>query len=167
MRQIFPENIRKVHATVGDKTYTFRSEGEFLWSQYLEFLKQSGEIKGWGYEGKTFYFHNEKTAPVQYTPDFWIVPNSGQAYCQEFKRGYLDGQAITKLRRMAKHYPDVIIELVLMDAAKINSHRMFIAHKYVRRIISARDIFRQMGNLIKSAKDYLAAEKLENEVFSK
>lgn len=154
MRKQYPENIRRITAAVGGKTYAFRSEGEFMWSEYLQFLKKSGEIKDWSYEGTTYYFTNEKTAPVQYTPDFWIVPVSGKPYCQEFKRGYLDSQAVTKFRRMAKHHPNVIIELVMMGERKKEAHRMRIVKKYVRRIIDASAIFQQMGKLIMSAKDY-------------
>lgn len=131
-----------------------------MWAQYLEFLKQSKLIINWWYEHKTFYFNNEKTAPVQYTPDFKIS-NIETIYYQEFKRGFLDGQAVTKFRRMAKHYPDIIIELVMMGILKKESHQMFIAKKYVRRIVDASAIFKQMGKLIISAKDYRAGKELE------
>ena len=163
MRRQYPEKVRRITATIGGKTYCFRSEGEFLWSQYLELLKQSGVIVDWEYEPAPFYFENIRFGPAQYKLDFLIFPVEAQFYYQEFKRGYLDGPAVTKLRRMSQQYPDVIIELVLMDAAKINSHRMYMAHKFVRRIISASDIFRQMGRLIKSAKDWQMAEKLQEQ----
>ncbi len=164
MRKTF-ENVRGITATVGGKTYHFKSEGEFLWSEYLEFLKQSGEIKSWCYEGKTFHFRNEKTAPVQYTPDFWITPVGGMAYCQEFKRGSLDGSSITKFRRLDKHY-SVIIELVMMGMPKKETHRMYIARKYVRnnRIVNADIIFKQLGKLIVSAKDYRLFNSITREV---
>ena len=161
MRKIYPENVRRITATVGSKTYNFRSEGEMMWAQYLEWLKESGEIRNWCYEGKTFYFRNEKTAPVQYTPDFWITPIGGMVYCQEFKRGHLDGQAVTKFRRMAKHYPGVIIELVITNKCKKDAHRLYIVKKYVRRIIDADIIFKQMGNLIKTAGDYRLGQKIK------
>lgn len=166
MRKQYPENVRRITATIGGKGYCYRSEGEFMWAQYLEFLKQSGEIKNWFYEPSKLHFKNVKFGPVQYTPDFLIYPiGDYDNYYQEFKRGYLDGSAVTKLRRMAKQYPDVIIELVMMNMPKKETHRMYIAKKYIRRIVDASAIFRQMGSYIKSAKDYLAAEKLMNEIF--
>jgi len=154
MRKQFPDNIRRITATIGERTYCYRSEGEFMWVQYLEWLKKAGEIKDWRYEITTFFFPNEKTAPVQYTPDFFIVPTEGPAYYQELKRGHLDGSAVTKFRRMAKHCPDEIIELVMLGKPKKDNHRMHIAKKYVRRIVDATVIIRQLGRLIITAKDF-------------
>jgi hypothetical protein len=166
MRKQYPENVRRITATIGGKTYCFRSEGEMMWSQYLQFLKQVGEIADWEYEpAPPFYFTDVTFGPVQYKLDFFIRTNKPgfTGYYQEFKRGSLDGQAVTKLRRMAKHYHGVIIELVMMGKPKKETHRMFIARKYVRdnRIVDASAIFRQMGNMIKSAKDWLGAQKFE------
>lgn len=167
MRRQYPQNVRRITAIIGGKTYCYRSEGEYMWAQYLEFLNRTGQIEGWNYEPTTFYFENEKTAPVQYTPDFRIKDKNNGWYYQEFKRGSLDGQAVTKLRRMAKHYPDVIIELVMMNKSKKDTHRLYIIKKYVRRIISADIIFKQLGRLIISAKDYRLTQKLQTEAGKK
>ena len=138
--------------TVGGKTCHFRSQLEYKWAQYLQLLKEQSHIWDWLYEPHTFYFPNEKTAPVQYTPDFQVfVPDIGH-FWQELK-GYHDGPTNSKLRRMAKHYPDEIFELVLQRIPKKNkakgAGRRRVAAKYTRRIIDASVIFRQMGALIK------------------
>jgi len=135
-----------------------------MWAQYLEFLKQSAQIEDWHYEPAPFFFKDVTFGPVQYRLDFWLKPFSGWAYYQEFKRGYLDGPAVTKLRRMAQQYPDVVVELVMMGMPKKITSQMRIARKYIRdnRIVDASVIFKQMGSLIKSAKDYQMCEVLQN-----
>lgn len=160
---------RPITATVGGKTYHFRSEGEFMYAQYLEFLYQSGEIIGWSYEPPPFFFKDVKFGPVQYKLDFCIGPKKGMAYYVEFKRGYLDGSAVTKLRRMADQYPDVIIELAMMGIPKKTNNRMRTACKYTRghRIVDASAIFKQMGKLIISAKDYRMGKELQEKTNDK
>lgn len=164
MHKTYPDNVRRITATIGGKTYCYRAEGEFMWAQYLEFLYQSGEIIGWSYEPPPFYFTDIRFGPVQYRLDFCVSPKIGQAYYDEFKRGYLDGPAVTKLRRMADQYPDVIVGLVMMQMPKKTTSQMRTACKYIRdnRIVDASAIFKQMGSLIKSAKDYRMCEVLQN-----
>ncbi len=53
---------------LGD-TY-FRSRWERNWARYLNFLVQHGEITGWEYEPKTFWFHKIKRGTRSYKPDF-------------------------------------------------------------------------------------------------
>lgn len=162
MRRQYTDNIRRITATIGGKTYCYRSEGEYMWGQYLQWLKQSGEIENWWYEPKVFYFKDITFGPVQYKLDYGIRPLGGyDMYYQEFKRGQLDGPAVTKLRRMAQQYPDVIVELVMMGMPKKTTSQMRTACKYIRdnRIVDASAIFKQMGSLIKSAKDYRMAER--------
>ena len=124
----------------------FRSKLEHRWAKYLQILLESGQIAGWFYEPDKFIFPDEITAPVQYTPDFKVIENDGTVIYQETK-GYHDGQTNTKLRRMAKHYPDTIFELVLQRIPKKGkgAARQRIAAKYTRRIIDASKIFRQIG----------------------
>ena len=132
-------------ATVGGKTYYFRSKFEWKWARYLQLLKEQGHILGWLYEPERFFFPNEKTAPVQYTPDFKVLGHLVD-YWQECK-GYHDGPTNSKLRRMAKHYPDEIFELVLMRIPKKGKgvNRRAVAAKYTRRIIDGGKILRQAG----------------------
>ena len=76
-----------------------------------------------------------------------MIENDGTVVYQETK-GYYDGQTNTKLRRMARHYPDTIFELVLQRIPKRGGKgagRRRIAAKYTRRIIDASKIFKQIG----------------------
>ena len=135
--------------TVGGKTCHFRSQFEYKWAQYLQFLKEQGQIRDWKYESKTFYFSGEKTAPVQYTPDFLVTENDGGYVWQECK-GYHDGPTNTKFRRLARHCPDAVMELVLMRIPRRGkgAGRRRIAAKYVRRIIDASEIFKQLKGML-------------------
>ena len=172
MRKQYPESVRRITAIIGGKTYCYRSEGEFMWAQYLEFLKQSGEIADWFYEPSPFYFTDIQFGPVQYKLDFLIKGKSNfirpgdPDYYQEFKHGEFDGPALTKLRRMAKQYPDVVIELVVAGKRKKDAHRLYVAKKYIKdnRVTDASVIFRQMGGLIKRAKDYQGAKELQDKM---
>lgn len=145
-------NNQRVTATVGGQKCHFKSKLEYRWALYLEFLLQTGEIAHWDYEPEIFLFANEKTAPVQYTPDFKVTAKNGGIVWQECK-GYHNGQTNTKLRRMAKHYPDVMMELVLQSVSTQRctaiAGRQRVASKYVRRIIDASVIFRQLKGVIK------------------
>ena len=145
-------NNQRVTAEFNGRTCNFRSKFEYNWALYLQFLKESGEIITWDYEVRKFYFKDEETPPVQYTPDFWIFESSDSNYYQECK-GYHDGATNRKLQRLAKHYPDVVIELVLMRMPKWNktkgANRRRVAEKYCRRIIDASEIFKQIKGLVK------------------
>ena len=141
---------RRVTATVGGQTCSFRSLFEWRWTQYLQILKDSAQIATWTYEPTTFYFYGVKSAPHKYTPDFYIkmyaldkVPN----YWQECK-GHHDGPTNSKLRRMAEHYPDEIMELVLQGFSKKTAQRRDTAARYTRRIIDGNEILRQVRGLI-------------------
>ena len=133
---------------VRDFGYNFRSKFEHRWAQYLNLLQEQGHIRDWFYESIKFYFPGETTAPIQYTPDFEIHEQpDGLVVFQECK-GYHDGQTNTKLRRMAKHHPDIVMELVLMRIPKRSgkgANRRRVAAKYTRRVIDGGKILRQCG----------------------
>ena len=141
---------------VGGKTCHFRSQLEYKWAQYLQFLKDSGEIIGWEHEPTTFDFQGRgyKKGPFVYTPDFKIIESDGTVVWQECK-GYHDGDTNSKLRRISELDLNITMELVLQSIPKTNrakskgAGRRRIAAKYTRRIIDASVIFRQMGALIK------------------
>lgn len=141
---------QRVTATVGGNHCYFRSKLEYHWALYLEFLKNADEIIDWDYESQVFYFPNEKTAPVQYRPDFMTVEKDGTVVWQETK-GHHDGKTNKKFQRMAKHYPDVVMDLVLQRIPRTGSkgaNRRFNAQRYVRRIIDASIIFQQLKSVI-------------------
>lgn len=137
-------NNKRVIETIGEQTCHFRSTFERNWAVYLQFLKEQGQIRDWYYEHNTFYFPGEKTAPVQYTPDFYVLEKD-RVYYQECK-GLLEGKDVNKFRRMAKHYPNDKIELVMMHIPKKGKcvNRMEAARQRVVRIIDASQIFKQV-----------------------
>ena len=144
---------------VGGKTCHFRSQLEYKWAQYLQFLKDNDKVIDWEFEPKTFDFQGKGyvKGPFMYLPDFKVVECHGCSLCkptiiwQECK-GYHDGDTNSKLRRMAQCYPDETMELVLQRIPKKGGHkgagRRRIAAKYVRRIIDASEIFKQMKGLL-------------------
>jgi len=141
-----------ITATVGGQTCRFRSKFECNWARYLQWLTDRGVIQGWQYEVDLFLFPGEITAPVQYRPDFKVT-EAGGVICYEECKGYHDGATNKKFQRMAKHHPDVEMELVLMRIPKRKPgkgiNRRKAAERYVRRIIDASEIFRQTRGAVK------------------
>jgi hypothetical protein len=68
------------------------------------------EIDGWEYEPKTFWFKEIKRGVRSYVPDFKVWKD-GEYWWEEVK-GWMDSKSKTKLKRMAKYYPDEKIEIV-------------------------------------------------------
>lgn len=90
----------------------FRSGWEANIARYLNFLVSHNEIHRWQYEPDTFWFEKIKRGTRSYTPDFKIWDKEdADPYYWEVK-GYMDKKSQTKLKRMAKYYPSVTIELV-------------------------------------------------------
>jgi hypothetical protein len=63
------------------------------------------EIKSWRHESKTFWFENIRRGVRSYLPDFEITNNDGGVEYHEVK-GYMDNRSKTKIKRMAKYYPE-------------------------------------------------------------
>jgi len=101
----------------------FRSSWEANWARYLRWLQSNGSIRGWEYEPETYVFHGVTRGPLTYTPDFRITEIDGTTVFHEVK-GWMDPKSKGKLRRMAKFYPQVSIQLIQKpeyDAARIFS----------------------------------------------
>jgi len=77
----------------------------------LNWLKEQKEILDWAYEVETFEFPVKKGSKF-YTPDFKVVNANGSVEYHEVK-GWLDPVSKTKLKRMAKYYPN--LKLILID----------------------------------------------------
>jgi len=90
----------------------FRSKWEANYALYLDFLVKQGQIKDWEYESDMFVFESILFGTRSYRPDFKIFNNDGTFEYHEVK-GYMDGRSKTKLKRMAKYYPEV--KLILID----------------------------------------------------
>jgi hypothetical protein len=107
-------------AIVGDKEpIYFRSSWEFYYSLFLEKLRQERKILDWKHEPKCFWFEGIKRGVRSYLPDFCITHLNGSEEWSEVK-GYLDSKSQTKMKRMAKYYPDVNIRLVGSEWFKTN-----------------------------------------------
>lgn len=89
----------------------FRSRWEANWARYLNLLKETGSIIEWEFEPVTFEFEGIKRGAMFYTPDFRITLPGGATKFQEVK-GYMDQRSATKLKRMKKYHPAVVVELI-------------------------------------------------------
>ena len=91
------------------KEYYFRSKWEANYALYLQWLKDTNKIFEWEYEPQPYYEFPIKHGSTRYLPDFRITNNDGTFYLVELK-GFKQG--MVKLKRMAKYFPKVKIELV-------------------------------------------------------
>ncbi len=99
--------------TVGGKRAFFRSRWENNYACYLEVLKLGKEILEWEHEPETFWFEKIRRGVRSYLPDFRITNLDGSTEYHEVK-GWMDPRSKTKIKRMAKYYPD--IKLILIQA---------------------------------------------------
>lgn len=96
---------------IGGKRKYYRSLWEANYARYLEFLKKHKEIKDWQHEPKTFWFDNIKRGCRSYLPDFEVINNDGSVEYHEVK-GWYDDRSKTKIKRMKKYYPDVVLKII-------------------------------------------------------
>lgn len=97
--------------TIGGKRKYYRSKWEANYARYLEWLKQRKSIADWQHEPETFWFNEIKRGCVSYLPDFKVIENNGKHSYHEVK-GWMDDRSKTKLRRMAKYYPEETLVLI-------------------------------------------------------
>ncbi len=105
---------------IGGKRCFFRSAWEANYARYLEFLKVHQNITDWEHEPFTFWFEGIKRGCVSYLPDFRVTNLSGSHEFHEVK-GWMDDRSATKIKRMAKYFPDV--KLVVIDATWFKRNR--------------------------------------------
>ena len=89
----------------------FRSRWEFRYALYLQLLKERGEIKDWQHAPKTFWFEGIKRGTNNYKPDFLVTHKNDSEEWIEVK-GYMDSKSATKIKRMAKYFPQVKLRVV-------------------------------------------------------
>lgn len=90
----------------------FRSRMEANVARYANFLQARHEIDHWEYEVDEFEFPVKRGSGKYYKPDFKIWRPDSSYYYWEVK-GWMDPVSATKLKRMAKYYPEK--EIVLID----------------------------------------------------
>lgn len=91
----------------------FRSKWEANYALYLDWLVKQKQIKEWEYEKDVFIFTEIQFGTRSYRPDFKVFTNDGKFEYHEVK-GYMDSKSKTKLKRMAKYYPEA--KLILIDS---------------------------------------------------
>lgn len=91
----------------------YRSKWEANYAHYLQWLKEKGQILAWKHEPKTFWFGEIKRGCVSYLPDFLVTELDGKEAYHEVK-GWMDDRSKTKIKRMAKYYPEV--KLIVIDS---------------------------------------------------
>lgn len=96
---------------VASRRIYFRSRWEYNYAVYLQWLKSVGEIQEWEHEPETFWFSKIKRGCVTYLPDFRVTSRDGSVEYHEVK-GWMDARSKTKLKRMAKYYPDVKLRVL-------------------------------------------------------
>lgn len=93
------------------KRFYCRSKFEAAYAFYLAFLKKSQMIRDFDHEPRRFEFPL-KRGNNSYLPDFRVtMPNGSEKYVEV--KGWLDKASKTKLKRMNKYFPDVLVEVVL------------------------------------------------------
>ena len=103
---------------------------ELLYTRYLQFLKENGEIKSWEYEVKTFWFEKVLRGVRSYLPDFLVLNNDGSESYHEVK-GWFDDRSKTKLKRMKKYYPDVeVIVIASVEYKEIKQKLSRMIHEW-------------------------------------
>ena len=110
-------NCKRGWYNINGKRMYFRSLWEANYAIYLDFLVRMKQIKSWRYESETFWFEKIRRGVRSYTPDFEILNNDGSTHFEEVK-GYMDSKSKTKIKRMAKYYPEVKLIVIEGDTYK-------------------------------------------------
>lgn len=118
-----PFDIKRGYRTIGDRKIWFKSRMEANYARYLQFLLKQGEIRKWDYEPDTFEFKKIKRGTRFYLPDFRIIENNGKVRYIETK-GYRHQQGETALKRMARYYPDIELDVVSYERYKVLSRQV-------------------------------------------
>lgn len=113
---------------LGDKEFYGRSKWERNYARYLQFQKEKGIIHDWFHEPYTFWFHNIMRGVRSFLPDFKVCPRINSHYWVEVK-GHMDDKSATKLKRMAKYYPDELVVLIDKKWFVKNNEKMRIIIK--------------------------------------
>lgn len=94
----------------GVKKY-YRSKWEANYARVLEFQRKQGLITSWLHEPETFWFEKIRRGTRSYLPDFKVTYPDGHIEYHEVK-GWYDDRSKTKVKRMAKYYPEVKLRMI-------------------------------------------------------
>ena len=90
-----------------------RSAWEANIARICMWQKRTGMIYDWGFEDIEFEFPVKRGTRF-YIPDFSIIDKEGDSPRYLEVKGYMDAKSKTKLKRMIKYYPDVVVEVVAL-----------------------------------------------------
>lgn len=96
---------------VGGQKFFARSRWEANYARYLQWEKESGTIQNWEHEPQTFWFEKIKRGVRSYLPDFRVTMVDGNIEWHEVK-GWMDARSKTKIKRMAKYYPEEVLKII-------------------------------------------------------
>jgi len=91
-----------------------RSAWEANYARFLDWLIEHGVIVRWEYEPDRFVFDAIKRGARSYLPDFKVWASEKIFEYHEVK-GWMDPKSKTRLKRMAKYYPDVRVIVIGRD----------------------------------------------------
>lgn len=94
-------HVVRVTKSVGNREFTFRSLLEYRYAEYLELLRETGEIQEWDYENQDYlveFAHGRLTNVKQYLPDFVVYESDEVTKVVELK-GFFPSIDYTKIRR--------------------------------------------------------------------
>ena len=111
------------HRTIGGKTHYYKSRWEANYARYLQFLKEHGEIIEWEYEKDCFWFEEIRRGTRSYLPDFKVTLKNDSIEYHEVK-GWMDKRSKTKLKRMKKYHPEVVVKVIDSKWFKKNNSRI-------------------------------------------
>jgi len=100
---------------IGGQRKYFRSRWEANYARWLQWRKERGEITAWEHEAETFWFDAIKRGCRTYLPDFRVTELNGSFTYHEVK-GWMDPKSVTKLKRMKKYHPHIV--MILVDGPK-------------------------------------------------
>ena len=90
----------------------FRSSWEANYARYLNLLQKMGVVDYWKFEPKTFWFEGIRRGTVSYRPDFEVKYKGDKTSRYVEIKGWERPKDRTKAARMARYYPDVLLEKV-------------------------------------------------------
>jgi hypothetical protein len=110
-------------AEIGGKRNFYRSRWEYRYALYLQLMKENKYIVDWEHEPKTFWFDGIKRGTNNYKPDFVVIFPSGKEEWYEVK-GYMDSKSATKIKRMAKYHPNIVLNVIDGTWFKANGKKL-------------------------------------------
>ena len=139
----FKYGNQPVKAIIDGAEVTFKSKLEYRYAQYLDWLKDEGDVIEWDYEGKlgrclkpVFIFKNVKTNPVQYIPDFWVKFKDKHHIEWHECKGMLQQYDLSKFKRMFEQYPDQYIKVIFAQKPKVSVNKWAKLNRFVDEIIT-------------------------------